>query len=92
MIEDAINLMISNYWISKAQRLLLPTPSKEDPTMWNETCSFTEGKVLTPEGITKIRSQVRTEKKEQMDMWLPWLTALTGLVGALIGLLAVLKK
>lgn len=92
IIEDEINMMISRYWISKAQHLFLPTPSKEDPTMWSEASNMPDRKVLTHEGITKIRSQVRAERKEQMEMCLPWLTALTGLIGVLIGLVAILRK
>ena len=91
MIEDEINLANSDYWLSKAHRLFLPIPAKEDLTMWNET-TISDRRALKRKGITEIRSQVRGERKEQMALWLPRLAALTGLVGTLTGLLAVLKK
>ncbi|HEY1719482.1 MAG TPA: hypothetical protein VGH42_14475 [Verrucomicrobiae bacterium] len=92
MIEDEINLMISDYWISKVQRLGIFTPWSEDRTIWNETNSIPDRRVLPQKGVSEIRSQIRAERKAQMEMWLPWITVLTGLVGALIGLLTVLKK
>ena len=51
--------------------------------------------VLTAHGLSMIRSQVRAEKKAQMEtrfLFIPYVSGLTGLIGTLIGLIAVLKK
>jgi len=43
-------------------------------------------------GYCDLRSAIRKEWKETLDLVIPIITALTGVFGALIGLIAMAKK
>ncbi len=92
MLDDEIALTITKFWVSKAEGLFLPIPERDDNALWAETTQIPDRRVLTPKGVTMVRSQVRAERKAQMETWLPLLAAVTGLIGTLIGFVAILKK
>ena len=89
-IEDELMLLVSSYWMSVANRLLIPIPEfQEDGGAWEE--SRTSGRYyLTKQALSELRTAIRREQKNRQEVWLPWLAALTGLVGALTGLAAVI--
>lgn len=87
--KDEMDFLITNYMFMLARKLILPIPEYNEEKMWRESRYF--GKVLSENGITKLRTAIRNEKKERLESILPVITAMTGLIGAIIGLIALLK-
>lgn len=88
-IEREIRLLTKRKLLKTAQRLSLHVPPCNDNEMWEE--DYGEW-YLTTKGTYTIRKQIRDERKERRDFWLPWVCALAGLLGTLIGLVSTFKK
>ncbi len=90
--EEKIKLLKTQYLISIADKLSLPTPPiTEKEEGWEES-GFSGRHVLTNKGITELRSLIRQEKRERYELIFRWVSILIGLIGAIIGLVAVLNK
>lgn len=58
---------------------------------WYESKMF--GRLLlTTGGRAKLRSDIRLERKERRDGWLPYISALTGLLGVTVAIIALVVK
>lgn len=90
IIYDQIHKLHTDYLLSIASRLIVPTPSWDDQTCWEESpMGF---RYLTTKGIADLRAAIRSEQKlrlERILMWVPAIAALTGLIGALTGFIAI---
>ena len=89
LIVDDIELLVSRFWLRRAQRLFVPTPDRKDAEMWKE-CIYTHSSVLTDKGITCLRKAVREEETAARDSWAHIAALLIGAVGAITGLIAVI--
>ncbi len=92
VMDDEIESLASRYLIQSAQRLLLPIPIYSlDSDAWKK--SEQTGRIrLTKSAMVRLRSEIRTERKQRRESAMLWIAALTGVLGALTGLLAVWKS
>jgi hypothetical protein len=84
----------SDYLVAKADWLQVPVPSWSDGNMWVNAAGLSP-RCLSREGIQKLRSDIRAEKKaraEPLLIWVPGLVWITGIIVALTGLMAVIGK
>ena len=90
MIEDNTKQLLSTYYESEAERLgLLVPPFDLGDDDWEQS-DISGRRRLSRAAILKLRSAIRTEKKERSELFRAWLTSITGLIGVLIGLAAVI--
>ncbi len=97
MHEEEADLELTRYLIRQARRLHVPLPRYKnddgsESEHWYEG-SLTYYRMLTTEGVAKLRDEIRREKKarhESKAVWIPWLSAITGAIGAATGLIALL--
>lgn len=90
-LDNAIDVLTTAHLLQDARRLQLPLPDFDDETCWEESYSF-GGRHLTATGITKLRSEIRLERKARWDSVSSQMTLIIGLLGAIIGLVSILKK
>ena len=85
---DEILRLHTEYLIRESNRLIVPYPAANEPGMWERD---DEGYVrLTEAGISKLRADIRAEKKARLERVIMWMPGVVGILGALIGLAAVL--
>lgn len=89
LIADEVNLLVTRFWLRRAQRLFVPTPDRQNREMWGE-CRNRPNPILTEKGICAVRATVRDEEKASREVWMLAVTGITGVIGSLTGLLAVL--
>jgi hypothetical protein len=97
MHEEEADLELTRYLTRQARRLHVPLPRYKnddgsESEHWYEG-SLTYYRMLTTEGVAKLRDEIRREKKarhESKAVWIPWLSAITGVIGAASGLIALL--
>ena len=84
--------------INMLTKLFIEPPPRESVVFWFESTTF-GGRYLTPAGVTKLRNEIRAERKASWEVIQPkaalivtLVTALTGLSGAVIGILSFLSK
>ena len=90
-IEEEEELLFTNRLIDKAKRLRVPLPTHTRPEYWVKGTN-TGSLYLTPDGISKLREDIRKEERWRLEVRaqkVVWLSAITGILGALTGLLAV---
>lgn len=92
ILEEEISMTVTNHWKKKAQRRFVPIPSLEDEDMWEKCEKASYEYVLTNRGISVLRSGLRTERKEQVELWLTVMAATTGVLGAITGFAAVVLR
>lgn len=88
-------LVLTTYWVSKADSLGIELPGWDDKTLrghvdWDDDPR--EPWYFTPKGIAQVRSDVRAEQKHRREIVAFWLSAAVGVIGALTGLAAILKS
>lgn len=95
--DDEINSLTTGYLMSISRQLFIEIPSRDNESLWFESTTF-GGRYLTPAGVTKLRNDIRAERKARWDMIQPKLalfvtliTSMTGVLGAVIGVLSFLK-
>jgi hypothetical protein len=85
---DEILRLHTEYLIRESNRLIVPYPAANEPGMWERD---DEGYVrLTEAGISKLRADIRAEKRARLERVIMWMPGVVGVLGALIGLAAVL--
>ena len=85
---DEILRLHTEYLIRESNRLIVPYPAANEPGMWERD---DEGYVrLTEAGISKLRADIRAEKKARLERVIMWMPGVVGILGALIGLAVVL--
>ncbi len=93
-LEQWIEFYKTNYFKKKADKLLIPMPSLQDATMYEEFDFGDEDgpkKILTENGIYHVRELIRNEQKAQREVVSFWFAIITGLIGATIALISVIK-
>lgn len=99
MHEEEADLELTRFLTRQARRLHVPLPRYKnddgsESALWYEG-SITCYRMLTTEGVARLRDEIRREKKarhESKAVWIPWLSAITGAIGAATGLVALLIK
>ena len=91
MVQEEIDILITNYLRAKANRLLVPIP-EYDKKMWTECNKISQQKVLTTRGINTLKSAIRKEYRERFELPSIVATLLIGIIGAATGLIAILKN
>ena len=87
--EDRRRSLIVGFLLRKAEKKLIPRPEfNEQNWIKNEDESYH----LSENAINELRSKIRTENKELIEMTIKIIVGLTGLIGALTGFAAILKK
>jgi hypothetical protein len=93
--DDEINSITTGYLLSQARRLILPIPNADDDWFVSETFG---SRYLTPATVTKLRADIRAERKARWELFqshavlvISLTTALTGVLGAAIGFLSFMK-
>ena len=92
IIESEIAFLKTQFLRSQAERLSLPFPKFSQEDGFWEQGRYDPGWHLTNEGIVKVRSQIRAEKKERMEVFYRWAILAVGLIGALTGLISVISR
>jgi hypothetical protein len=92
MVDEEISLLATDYLIGKATRRFVPIPSRETEGMWNQCNNISDRYILTRQGISELRSSLRKEQKEKIELVVMILAVLTGIIGAVTGLVAVIMK
>jgi hypothetical protein len=94
--EDEIAQLETEYLTRRAEKYGLPTPplfitGNLPSEGWYESKMF-GGYLLTMAGRADLRSDIRAEKRERREGWLPYISALTGLLGVVVAILALLIR
>jgi hypothetical protein len=90
-LNEDIASLLTDYIISKANRKFVPIPLPQETGMWEQS-TITQRYILTAYGISKVRSSLRADRKEQIELFIPIVAALTGVIGAATGFVAILLK
>jgi hypothetical protein len=95
--DDDINSLTTGYLLAQARKLFIEIPQRNEG-YWFDSTTF-GGRYLTHAGITKLRSEIRNERKAswevfqtRMSLLITLATLLIGVLGAVIGVLSFLKK
>ena len=91
VIRLQVGSLVTQRLLREAENLFLPTPERSDEQMWDKDSEYIGGGVLSPKGMTELRSAIRKERRERREICERWVVILIGLIGALTGLIAVLK-
>lgn len=87
---------LTNFWVAEAGRRFVPGPPEGDPRYWRplpaQPPALEDTPVLTQEGITFIRRQLREDSRSAIAAAATIISTLTGLGGILIGLLSLFLK
>lgn len=86
--ENEMRRLTCTYFLNKARKNLIPIPDHSSE-MWEDG---EYQKILTVDGINKIRTELRKNKKEAIETYMPFFTLLIGFIGALSGFFAVILK
>jgi len=92
MIQEEIDILITNHLREKATALFVPLPEYNQEKMWTKCDKISQQKILTRLGINTIKTAIRKERKERIELLLMVAASLTGVIGAITGLIALLKK
>jgi len=85
--------LITRHLAGQANRYFVPWPSIEKGSpYWEESYYSAGSHVLTEEGIKKVRTEIREEKRARRESAVAWIAIITGLIGALTGLMAIILK
>ncbi|KJC62178.1 hypothetical protein UP10_02060 [Bradyrhizobium sp. LTSPM299] len=94
-LDAGIQALITSFLIEQANKLLVPIPHSE--TDWFTDTTFGE-RFLTAEARSKLRNDIRAEKKARWDLFqshtgllISLITATTGVLGTVIGVLSFMK-
>ena len=68
--DDDINLLTTGHLLSQARKLFIEPPPRESEAFWFESTTF-GGRYLTPAGVTKLRNEIRAERKASWDVIQP---------------------
>ena len=94
-LDDDINVLTTQFYLSEARRRFVTKPEGDEMSVQSDTFG---SRYLTAAGITKIRSDIHTERKERWELFqshagliISLVASLTGVLGAAIGVLSFLK-
>lgn len=92
MVDEEIAILATDHLIRKAQRRFVPVPARDEGGMWIQCDRISNRYVLTNRGISHLRSCLRTERKEQVEIFVIVVAVITGIIGAATGLVAVILR
>ena len=87
--QDEITSLVTDHLRLKARKLMIPLPDFGDENSW-ERSGFSNRYILTEKGIFDLKTKIRNEQKENLQLYLPWLTLMVGVIGSLTGLFAII--
>ena len=91
-IDEDISLLRTRYLINRAEKKSLPLPPMNEEDGFWETGRITGSWYLTNKGITEVRSLIRKDTREILEIFSKWVSILIGLIGAITGLVAVIRR
>jgi DNA-binding response OmpR family regulator len=87
--EDRKRSLVVGFLLRKAEKKLIPRPEfNEQNWIKNEDESYH----LSESAINELRSKIRAENHECIEMVIKILAVIIGVIGSLSGLVAVIKK
>lgn len=92
MLDEEIAILATDNLIEEARRRFIPIPPIDSNGMWEQCNKMSNRHVLTNQGISHIRSLLRTERKEHTELAMMVATVVTGIIGTITGLVAVIIK
>lgn len=92
MIYEKILTLKTQYLSDIADKKSLPIPPRNEKDGLWESGHYTGRWYLTNKGIAELRSLIRKDRKERMEIFSYWVAILFGLIGAITGLIAVIKR
>jgi hypothetical protein len=88
--NEEISYLTTTHLVREAERLIVPLPPSEE-TYWHFNETFGR-RHLTTEGVIKLRTDIRAERKARRELPMSLLPMAIGLIGALTGLLSIVFK
>jgi len=93
---DEIARLETDYYLNLADRMGVALPPHNldengDGDDWYRSDLYVRS-LLTRQGRAKLRSDIRKEKRERREAWLPYISALTGLLGVTVAALALIYR
>ena len=92
MLDEEIAILATDNLIEEARRRFIPIPPIDSNGMWEQCNKMSNRYVLNNQGISHIRSLLRAERKEQVELAMMVATVVTGIIGTITGLVAVIMK
>ncbi|MET4361281.1 hypothetical protein ABIB06_001857 [Bradyrhizobium sp. LB8.2] len=89
--DEEIDQLTTRHLREQARRLIVPLPAIDDEKAWFESKMF-GFRLLTPEGVKIVRSDIRTEQKARWEFWQTRVTLGLALIGSVFGILAFFRK
>ncbi len=74
------------------KKYFIELPSYKNKEIWDENQTFVPKRVLTPKGITCVKSLLRNEQKDILDTSYIFIGVLIGFIGSITGLHAIILK
>jgi len=90
MFDSQIRALMTSRLVDRAQWYIVPVPDQKDKEYWDSDTR--NNWYLTPSGVAKIRSDIRTEQKARWDFWQSRLALSLAIIGSIFGVLAYFKK
>lgn len=87
-IEIEIELILTRQLRKEARKYGVPFPESSENKMWDE---YWGRKFLSEKAKFKIRKEIRQEKNERREIFIPYLAIIIGLIGAITALISVIK-
>ena len=92
MVDEEIRSLVTDYLVSKAQKMFLPVPSlREEDGFWEQGRYYASW-YLTNKGVAMVRKSIRAEKDEKFNLAIRLAPAIIGIIGALTGMFAVISR
>jgi hypothetical protein len=79
MVDDDIETLEHRYLTDRARELFIPVPKFGVGVAWMES-RITGRHRLSNQALWRLRSAIRTERKERREGVVEWISALTGLI------------
>jgi hypothetical protein len=97
MLWEEYHALYTRQLEREAFRLRVPVPPRPWGTESQEDENWSRGHylgewILKTEGIKKVRTEIRAERRARAEQLVQWATLLIGLVGAATGLMAVILR
>jgi hypothetical protein len=90
MYDSQIGALMTGQLVDRAQWYIVPVPDRQNTEFWELDRSKMQH--LSAAGITKLRSEIRAEKKARWESWQSRLTLALALIGSIFGVLAYFTK
>ena len=92
LLEEQVREVVTRELTSKAARMLLEVPPRNDDSgLWELSQSLPSWR-LTDKGIAQLRRTIREEQRVRREARIVWVGLVIGVIGAVTGLVAVVMN